>query len=53
MLHDVQKTLLKKGMNHLAVRAGSDRFHNGMHVGQIDVYLEGLRKKDLLDQGRR
>lgn len=53
MLHDVQKTLLKKGMNHLAVRAGSDRFHNGIHVGQIDVYLEGLRKKDLLDQGRR
>jgi hypothetical protein len=46
------RSWLKKGTNHLAVRAGSD-YHNGVHVGQIDVYLEGLRKEDLLDKGKR
>jgi hypothetical protein len=38
---------LKVGVNHLAVRAGSD-YVKGKHVGQIDCYIEGLRKHDLL-----
>jgi len=46
------KNLLKKGTNHLAVRAGSV-YPKDVHVGQIDVYVEGLRKKDLLDAGKR
>lgn len=46
------RSWLKKGTNHLAVRAGSD-YHNGVHVGQIAVYLEGLRKEDLLDRRKR
>ena len=48
-----QMALLKKGTNHIAILAGSDRFINGIHVGQIDVYLEGLRKQDLLGTGNR
>ncbi|MBT3294841.1 MAG: hypothetical protein HN383_06190 [Verrucomicrobia bacterium] len=38
---------LKKGTNHLAVFAGSD-YVKDVHVGQIDVYLEGLKKSDFL-----
>lgn len=53
MLGDGYKALLRKGTNHLAVLAGSDRFAKGVHVGQIDVYLEGLRKQDLLGTGNR
>ncbi len=52
MLENNHKALLRKGTNHLAVLAGSD-YLNGVHVGQIDVYLEGLRKEDLLDKGKR
>lgn len=39
--------LLKRGTNHLAVFAGSD-YMKDIHVGQIDVYLEGLKKSDFL-----
>jgi hypothetical protein len=41
--------LLKTGTNHLAVVAGSD-YVTGAHVGQVDVFLEGLRKNDLLGE---
>ncbi len=40
---------LREGVNHLAVRAGSD-YVKGNHVGQVDLYLEGLRKKELLGE---
>lgn len=40
---------LQPGTNTLAVMAGSD-YMKGNHVGQIDLYLEGLRKRDLLGE---
>ena len=39
--------LLRVGTNQLAVYAGSD-YVKDVHVGQVDVYLEGLRKRDLV-----
>lgn len=41
--------LLRKGANHLAVYAGSE-YVTGSHVAQIDVFLEGLRTRDLLGE---
>jgi hypothetical protein len=49
MLGDGHIKHLKKGKNHLSVMAGSD-YVTGEHVGQIDVYLEGLRESDLLGE---
>ncbi len=49
MLGDEHIKYLRKGTNHLAVMAGSD-YVTGEHVGQIDVYLEGLRESDLLGE---
>jgi hypothetical protein len=40
---------LQPGTNTLAVMAGSD-YMKGNHVGQIDLYLEGLRKRDLIGE---
>jgi hypothetical protein len=52
MLENHHKALLRKGTNHLAILVGSD-YLDGVHVGQIDLYLEGLRKEDLLGKGKR
>jgi hypothetical protein len=40
---------LKTGINTLAVRAGSD-FIKDVHVGQFDIYIEALRKSELLGE---
>ncbi len=52
MLDNNHRALLRKGTNHLAVLAGS-AYPKGVHVGQIDVYLEALRKEVLLETGNR
>lgn len=38
---------LKKGVNHLAVYTNVE-FRKGEKVGQIDLYLEGLKEEDLI-----
>lgn len=45
-----EASYLQPGTNHLAVLAGSE-YEKGEHVGQVDVYLEGLRKRDVLRVG--
>ena len=46
-LADAQVRYLKKGVNSLAVYTNVE-FRKGEKVGQIDVCLEGLKKKDLI-----
>ncbi len=37
---------LKKGVNFLAIYSNTE-YPKGVPLGQFNVYLEGLRKKDL------
>lgn len=47
VLNQNQTKLLRKGRNTLAVHNNTEHLQTGQQYGQIDVALEGLRKRDL------
>jgi hypothetical protein len=51
MMTPQEVSYLHPGTNHLAVFAGSE-YDNNAHIGQFDMFLEGLRKRDLLQDSQ-